>query len=71
MVCTRASGTPFLSFFSPAEIQDLARTAGFATVRHVPAAELNERYFSGRADGLRTSSGEELLVAVTGPGRGR
>jgi hypothetical protein len=26
---------------------------------------LNERYFAGRTDGLRTSSGEELLVAVT------
>jgi methyltransferase (TIGR00027 family) len=43
----------------------LAREAGFAQVRHVSAAELNERYFSGRADGLRTSSGEELLVATT------
>ena len=67
----RASGTPFISFYSPAEIQDLARAAGFAEVRHVSAAELNERYFSGRADGLHTTSGEELLVAVTGPGRGR
>lgn len=67
----RASGTPFISFYSPAEIQDLARAAGFAEVRHVSAAELNERYFSGRADGLHTTNGEELLVAVTGPGRGR
>jgi methyltransferase (TIGR00027 family) len=61
----RASGTPFLSFFSPAGILDLAREAGFAQPRHVPAAELNQRYFSGRDDGLRTSSGEELLVATT------
>jgi methyltransferase (TIGR00027 family) len=67
----RASGTPFISFYSPAEIQALARAAGFAEVRHVSAAELNERYFSGRTDGLNTTSGEELLVAVTGPGRGR
>jgi methyltransferase (TIGR00027 family) len=67
----RASGTPFISFFSPAEIVELARQAGFTSVRHVSAAELNERYFRGRTDGLRTSSGEELLVAVTGPGRGR
>jgi methyltransferase (TIGR00027 family) len=67
----RASGTPFISFYSPAEIQDLARAAGFAEVRHVSAAELNERYFSGRADGLHTTNGEELLVAVTGPGPGR
>ena len=61
----RASGTPFISFFSPAEILDLARQAGFSRVRHVPAAELNERYFAGRTDGLRTSNGEEFLVATT------
>jgi methyltransferase (TIGR00027 family) len=61
----RASGTPFLSFFSPAEILDLARAAGFTAVRHVPAAELNERYFCRRPDGLHTTSGEELLVATT------
>jgi methyltransferase (TIGR00027 family) len=67
----RASGTPFISFFSPAEIVELARQAGFTSVRHVSAAELNERYFRGRTDGLRTSSGEELLVVFTCPGRGR
>jgi methyltransferase (TIGR00027 family) len=61
----RTSGTPFLSFFSPDGILELAREAGFAQVRHVPAAELNQRYFGGRDDGLRTSSGEELLVATT------
>ena len=61
----RASGTPFLSFFSPAEILELARTSGFARVEHGSAAELNKRYFSGRTDGLRTSNGEELLVAWT------
>ena len=60
----RASGTPFLSFFSHAESQQLAREAGFAQVRYVSAEELNERYFRGRADGLRTSNGEELLVAT-------
>jgi methyltransferase (TIGR00027 family) len=67
----RASGTPFISFFSPAEIVELAREAGFAEEWHVPATELNQRYFSGRDDGLGTSSGEELLVMATGPGRGR
>jgi methyltransferase (TIGR00027 family) len=61
----RAAGTPFISFFSPAGILALARASGFAEARHVPAAELNERYFNGRKDGLRTSNGEELLVATT------
>jgi O-methyltransferase involved in polyketide biosynthesis len=61
----RASGTPFISFFAPAEILGLARGAGFSDAQHVPAAMLNRRYFAGRTDGLRTSSGEELLVAAT------
>jgi methyltransferase (TIGR00027 family) len=62
----RASGTPFLSFFTPAEMTALAREAGFGQVRHVPAAALAERYFAGRADGLRPpSNAEELLVAST------
>jgi hypothetical protein len=42
----------------------LAREAGFREVRHVPAASLTERYFAGRADGLRPGS-EALLVATT------
>ena len=61
----RAAGTPFVSFFSPPRILALARDAGFKDVRHVSATTLNERYFTGRTDGLRTSSGEELLVATT------
>jgi methyltransferase (TIGR00027 family) len=60
----RASGTPFISFYTPAEILALARSSGFGAARHVSAAMLNERYFAGRTDGLRTSSGEELLVAT-------
>jgi methyltransferase (TIGR00027 family) len=62
----RASGTPFLSFFTPPEIQALAREAGFRAARHVSAADLTQRYFSGRTDGLRPpSNAEELLVANT------
>ena len=47
----RASGTPFVSFFSPPEMLALAREAGFRQVQHVSAAELTQRYFPGRADG--------------------
>jgi methyltransferase (TIGR00027 family) len=62
----RASGTPFLSFFTPAEMFALAPDAGFRKVRHVSAADLAERYFVGRADGLRpVKNAEELLVAAT------
>jgi O-methyltransferase involved in polyketide biosynthesis len=61
----RASGTPFLSFFAPADMLALAHEAGFRTARHVPLSDLAERYFSGRTDGFAPSTGEDLLVATT------
>jgi methyltransferase (TIGR00027 family) len=62
----RASGTPFVSFFTPPEMLALARDAGFAEARHVPAVDLTQRYFAGRTDGLRPPrNAEELLVART------
>jgi methyltransferase (TIGR00027 family) len=60
----RAAGTPFLSFFAPAEILALATECGFKHVQHVSVAQLTERYFAARTDGLRPG-GEELLVATT------
>jgi hypothetical protein len=38
--------------------------AGAGSDAGEPAATLNERYFAGRTDGLRASSGEELLVVT-------
>ena len=62
----RASGTPFISFFTPTEMLALARDAGLREVRHVSAATLAQRYFEGRTDGLRPpNNAEELLVATT------
>jgi methyltransferase (TIGR00027 family) len=61
----RASGTPFVSFYAPQEMLAMAREAGFADVRHVSGASLGERYFTGRDDGLRPSTGEDFLVATT------
>ncbi len=62
----RASGTPFISFFTPAEMLTLAREAGFREVQHVSAATLTRRYFAGRTDDLRPpNNSEELLVAAT------
>jgi methyltransferase (TIGR00027 family) len=62
----RASGTPFISFFTPHEILTLAREAGFREVQHVSAATLTQRYFASRTDGLRPpNNAEELLVANT------
>jgi methyltransferase (TIGR00027 family) len=62
----RASGTPFISFFTPEQMLALARDAGFRDARHVSAADLAERYFKDRPDGLRPPfNAEELLVATT------
>jgi len=62
----RASGTPFISFFTPTEMLKLAREAGFREVQHVSAATLTQRYFAGRTDGSRPpNNSEELLVATT------
>jgi hypothetical protein len=47
-------------------MQALAREAGFRDARHVSAADLTQRYFIDRTDGLRPpNNAEELLVAST------
>ncbi|MFE7296485.1 class I SAM-dependent methyltransferase [Streptomyces sp. NPDC057579] len=61
----RASETPFISFYTPQEMLALARETGFKDARHVPGTSLAERYFADRTDGLRPSSGENLLLATT------
>ncbi|HEY4184583.1 MAG TPA: class I SAM-dependent methyltransferase [Polyangia bacterium] len=61
----RAAGTPFISFFAPAEIVELARACGFKEARVVSRDEVVQRYFAGRADGLRPGSSEQMLIATT------
>lgn len=63
---SRASGTPIISFYTPEEMLEMAREAGFRDARHVSAADIAQRYFAGRTDGLRPpNNSEELLVAMT------
>ncbi len=59
------NGTPFIGFYSPNDMVGMALEAGFKTGRHISSADLEALYFSGRADGLRPSSFEQLLVATT------
>jgi methyltransferase (TIGR00027 family) len=61
----RESGTPFISLYAPDELLVMAREAGFRDARHVSSRSLADRYFAGRADGLRPSTGEDILVATT------
>jgi hypothetical protein len=53
-----------LGFFTPPEMLALIREAGFREVEHVSAANLAQRYFANRTDGLRPpNNSEEFLVA--------
>jgi len=58
------SGTPFISHYSPDEMANMCRAAGFSAVHHVGPDELTRRYFAGRADRLRPPSAEQLVVAT-------
>ncbi|RCS61179.1 class I SAM-dependent methyltransferase [Microbacterium sp. JB110] len=60
----RRAGTPFIGFYTPDQIVDLAQQAGFGAVEHVSAADLADRYFTDRTDGLRPYSGEDALIAT-------
>ncbi|MCF3105751.1 class I SAM-dependent methyltransferase [Streptomyces roseoverticillatus] len=58
-----ASGTPFISLYSPDEMQQAALEAGFAKAVHVSPDDLAARYFADRHDGLRPPRAEQFLVA--------
>ena len=59
----QASGTPFISFFTPEEMSKLAISCGFKKVECTSTLKLAPRYFANRTDGLVPSSGEEILIA--------
>jgi methyltransferase (TIGR00027 family) len=61
----RASGTPFVSFFTPEEMLAMAGEAGFKDSRIVSGEDLARRYFANRTDGFRPGGSEALLVART------
>jgi methyltransferase (TIGR00027 family) len=58
-----AAGEPYTLTFSPAEAETLVRCCGLAVADHLTPTDLYDRYFSGRADGLRPSTAERLMAA--------
>lgn len=60
-----AAGTPFLSFFTPAQMLELATEAGLRNAAIISGSDLSNRYFTGRKDGLSASGAEPILVAAT------
>ena len=61
----RASGTPFVSFFSPDEVLAMATNAGFKNSKTISTRDLEQSYFKDRTDGLLPASGEVFLLATT------
>jgi methyltransferase (TIGR00027 family) len=61
----KASGTPFLSLFSPSEITALAKETGFKEANYISADDIYQRYFANRSDGLNAGHAEAFLVATT------
>ena len=57
-------GEPIQSFFEEQEIVALVKRCGLDVADHPSHGELNERYLSGRADGLRTYMCERMLAAI-------
>lgn len=62
------SGHPWLSLLAPDEAAGLARDAGFGDVHMVTSADLHNRYFADRHDGLSPIGGEDLVIATAGGG---
>jgi methyltransferase (TIGR00027 family) len=48
-----AAGEPFQLFVPMAQMHALLRAAGFMQIEDLTAAQMNDRYFAGRADGLQ------------------
>ncbi len=61
----RESGTPMVSFFTPDEILNLAREAGFKDAKTISTKDMEHYYFGNRTDNLLPASGEVFLLATT------
>lgn len=58
------AGEPFRLFFEPQDLAVQLRKLGFEHVEDLGAAEINMRYFSGRADGLGVRGALGRLVSA-------
>jgi O-methyltransferase involved in polyketide biosynthesis len=67
-LAARASeqGERWKAYFDPSVLVGTLRSMGFNEVEDLGATELNERYLSGRTDGLRKSGVSRLICARVG-----
>lgn len=55
-------GEPFRLFLNPRALYRMLKAAGFDQIEDLGPAEIDERYFAGRADGLRVEARLAHLV---------
>lgn len=60
---TSEQGEPWKALFDPASLMEKLRSLGFNMVEDFGPDQLNDRYFSGRKDGLRKSGVSRLICA--------
>jgi O-methyltransferase involved in polyketide biosynthesis len=58
------AGEPFQLFLNPQALTRMLKMAGFGHIEDLCAAEIDERYFKGRADGLRVAAGLAHLASA-------
>jgi methyltransferase (TIGR00027 family) len=56
------AGEPFRLFLDPRALNRMLRAAGFHEIEDLGPSDIDERYFTGRTDGLRVSVGLAHLV---------
>ena len=56
------AGEPFRLFLDPRALNRMLRAAGFHEIEDLGPSDIDERYFTGRTDGLRVSMGLAHLV---------
>jgi methyltransferase (TIGR00027 family) len=59
-------GEPWLSVFAPDELIRQVENLGFRVIEYFRPTDSNQRYFTGRSDGLRMPDGEHLLLIEIG-----
>jgi O-methyltransferase involved in polyketide biosynthesis len=59
-------GEPWITFLDPSSFTSELQGTGFRDVEDLSPEEANERYFKGRADGLRVSVAGRLMKARVG-----
>jgi methyltransferase (TIGR00027 family) len=57
-------GEPWLSYFTPADMEQIVRYAGFNAVEHFGPEEATLRYLQGRTDGSRVAAYFGMVKAV-------